>query len=129
MDGEQARTCRRFKHDIGAGDGGSDGGNEPKPDRRAELLEALGGLRAPRVGWKQQADLAHHRQQRCRIVEPLGQRRAEFAQEQDLRNFAGVISGLPVPMPVGVGTAKGRFHRGAQDAGVDGLALFDRGKQ
>ena len=44
-------------------------------------------------------------------------RAAEFAQEQDLRRFAGLVGVLPHPGAVGIGGAEGGLHRRAQGAG------------
>ena len=49
-----------------------------------------------------------------------GERWSELAQEQDLRDLAGLIGGLPVPAPLGVRTAEGGFHRGPQRGSIDG---------
>ena len=54
---------------------------------------------------------------------------AVFAEEQHRRRLAGVVGGFPIPGAGRIGGAEGRFHRGAQDAGVDAATTFEIGKE
>jgi len=60
---------------------------------------------------------------------PRLHRRPESAQEQDGRRLAGLVGGFPVPGAGGVGSAEGRFHRRAENAGIDALPAFEMGKK
>ena len=57
------------------------------------------------------------------------QRTAELPQEEDQRHLARLISELPVPSAIGIGTAKGALHFEAQTQRVDPEALGQVGLQ
>src|SRR3546814_2377408 len=71
--------------------------DDAKSGRCRELLQRLGGLGSARMGRQQGADFLDHRQGGGRRYGFTENRRTIFTQEQDLRRFAGVIGGLPVP--------------------------------
>ena len=64
--------------------------------RRLAIFASIGSIAAGEVGTR-----AHGR--------------TKLAKEQDGGRLAGVVSRLPVPSAIGVGGAKGAFHRRAQD--------------
>src|SRR3546814_16775695 len=80
------------------------------------------------MGRKRGADFLDHRQGGGRRYGVTENRRTIFTQEQDLRRFAGVIGGLPVPGAVRVGAVKRGLHRGAQRTGVNGATPFKIGQ-
>ncbi len=127
-DGEQAGSGRRLQHEIGRRDRGGGAGREAERDRRRELLKRLALLGAARVGGEKARDLGQHRQHGGGRRGPRAHGRAEFAQEQHRRRLAGVVGGLPVPGALGVGTAEGGVHRGAERRRIDALAAFEMGK-
>ena len=104
-------------------------GVEAEADRRRVLLKRLGLLRTARVGWKQRRHLLQHWQhgdlRRCAGAHG----RAELAEEEDGRRFAGVISRLPVPGARGVGAIEGGGHGGAKGLCVDAPAMFEIGEE
>src|SRR3546814_2467282 len=97
VDGEQAGSSRWRQHHAAGSDGGGDRRDDAKSGRCRELLQRLGGLGSARMGRQQGADFLDHRQGGGRRYGFTENRRTIFTQEQDLRRFAGVIGGLPVP--------------------------------
>ncbi len=77
------------------------------------------------MGGKERGDARVHREFGGGRRRARANGAAEFAQEQDLHDFADVVSGLPVPQAFGVGAAEGRSHRGAQHVGGNRLAARD----
>src|SRR3546814_13280055 len=74
------------------------------------------------MGRQQGADFLDHRQGGGRRYGFTENRRTIFTQEQDLRSFAGVIGGLPVPGAVRVGAVK----RGDRKSVVSGKSVSVR---
>ncbi|MGH7113377.1 MAG: hypothetical protein ACREE9_02665 [Stellaceae bacterium] len=122
-DREQPGAGGGFEHEVGCGHRGGFGGDKAERDWRRELLEALGFLRAPRLRWQPPAEAGQHLEHRCGGAGARAHRRAEFAQEQDLRGFERFVGVLPHPRPFGIGAAEGRLHRRAQGAAVERPAL------
>ena len=81
------------------------------------------------MGREQSRHLCQHRQQgggrRC----PRLHGWPEFAQEQHGRRLAGLVGCFPVPGARGIGSAEGRFHRRAENAGIDALPALEMGKK
>src|SRR6185437_9589193 len=98
-DGEEARSGRGFEHEIAGRERGSPRGDEPKADRRRELLQRLALLGAAGLRWHEPGDLRQHCELRGRRVPP--DRRAELAQDEELRRLAGLIGILPAPAAFG----------------------------
>ncbi len=81
------------------------------------------------MGREQPGNLGQHRQHGGGRSRPRLHRRPEFAQEQDGRRLAGLVGGFPVPGAGGIGSAEGRFHRRAENAGIDALPALEMGKK
>jgi hypothetical protein len=78
---------------------------------------------------QQSPDLAEHPQRtsgRRRLSADSG---TEFAQEQEGRDLASIVGGLPVPGAGSIGAAEGALHRGAQDGRIDAMAALEIGKK
>src|SRR3546814_5958879 len=96
---------------------------------RSKLLEGLALLRSPCVGGKKVGDLCQHGQGCGRRSGFTDKRISVFAQEEDRRDFAGLIGRLPVPCTCRVGGAECRLHGGSQNRRIDTLAVIEIGKQ
>ena len=81
------------------------------------------------MGREQPGNLGQHRQHGAGRRRPRLHGWPELAQEEDGRRLAGLVGGFPVPGTVGIGSAEGRFHRRAENAGVDALPAFEMGKK
>ena len=102
---------------------------KPEHNGRAELLKRFALFRAARMGGKKARDLRQHRQHRGRRCGTRAHGRPELAKEQDGRRLAGVVGRLPVPSAIGIGGAKGVFHRRAQDRRIDALTALEMQKK
>ena len=125
-DRQQAGAGRRFEHQVGWDQRGGLGCGEAERDRRRELLQVLGFLRAARLRRQPPGEADQHVEHRRGRAGARAHRRPEFAQEQHLRRFEGLIGVLPHPCPFGVGAAEGGFESGTQRAAVDGAALTEQ---
>ena len=122
-DRQQAGAGGRFEHEIGRGQRRRLGGDEAERDRRRELLEALGFLGAARLRRQPLGEPGQHVEHRGGRARAGAHGVAEFAQEQDLRRFAGLVGVLPHPGSLRIGGAEGGLHRRAQGAAVERAAL------
>ena len=123
--GKHPRPRRGLEHNVVGRHACSEARCMGERQRRRELLESHTLLRAAGVDREKPGELC----------EPVGhgvfvgfgreECRRVFAQEEDLRGLAGLVGGLPVPGTVGVGSAEGSFHGGAQVARLDALAALD----
>ena len=113
----------RFEHDVGRGQRRRFGGDKAECDRRRELLQVLGFFRAAGLRRQPLGEPCQHLEHRRRRARARAHRRAEFAQEQDLRRFERLVGVLPHPGAFGVGAAECGLHRRAQGAAVEGAAL------
>ena len=123
-DREQAGPGRRFEHEIAGHYPGGAGRDIGERHRRGELLERLAFFGASRVGGYELCHPVQHRQRRLRGIRAGCDRRTEFAQEQDLRNFRRLIGVLPHPEAFGVAAAEGLIHTCAEIGSTYGLAAF-----
>ena len=117
MDGEQAGAGGRFQHRVGGRQRRGAGGDMRDRQRRRQLLQGLALGRALGVGRQQRGDPLQHGQPRARPG--VAQGRGEGAQEEELRDFAGIVGVLPQPMPFGIAAAEGGDHDLAQHGGRD----------
>ena len=101
--------------------------NEGEARRRAELLQGHPGLGTARVGREQAGNPLDQRERL--LWRPLPQRLAVALEEKGQRRLASVIGELPVPPALGVRTAKGIGHDGAQRGAIDGSAGFKAHQQ
>jgi len=125
QDGEQTRTGRRLQHDVIGRDRSRGARRKPKHNGCAELLKRFALFRTAGVGGKQARDLCQHRQHGGRGRRTRAHGRTELANEQDGGRLASVVSCFPVPSTIGIGSAKGVFHRRAQDRRVDALTALE----
>ena len=124
-DGQQTRASGWLQNAIGRGDSRGGSGHQTQRNGGGELLKGFALRRAAGVGRQKCGDLRQHRQHGGRRCGLGADCRAEFAQEQDRRRFARVISGFPVPGAGCVGGAEGGLHRAAQCGGVDPRAASE----
>ncbi|WP_255607776.1 hypothetical protein [Methylosinus sp. Sm6] len=123
--GEQARAGRWLQHDVVRRDRSRRYRREAQRNGSRELLKRLALFRATGVCRKEAGDFRECGKPCCRRRGFAEKRASVFAEEQDGRDLAGVVGRFPVPGAGGVGCAERRFHRGAQDRGVDALAAFE----
>ena len=129
QNGEQTGTGRRLQHDVIRRDRSRGARRKPKYNGCTELLKRFALFRAAGVGGKKAGDFGQHRQHRGRGRSTRAHGRTELANEQNGRRLAGVVSCLPVPSAVGVGGAKGVFHRRAQHRRIDALTALEMHKK
>ena len=116
MDGEQAGAGGRFQHRVGGRQRRGAGGDMRDRQRRRQLLQGLALGRALGVGRQQRGNPLQHGQPCARPG--VAQGRGEGAQEEELRDFAGIVGVLPQPMPFGIAAAEGGDHGLAQHGGA-----------
>ena len=122
-DRQQPGAGRRFEHEVGRGQRRRLGSDKAECDRRRELLEVFGFLRAAGLRREPFGETGQHFEH-CRWrTRARAHRAAEFAQEQDLGRFERLVGVLPYPRPFGVGAAEGGLHRGTQRAAIERPAL------
>src|SRR5260370_38777414 len=92
-------------------------------------MERLALLGAARVGRDEGSELRQHREDARWRCGALTHRGAELAQEQDLRGFAGLVGGFPVPCAFGIRSAEGGDHGGAAHPRIDRPAAFKMGEE
>src|SRR3546814_9535353 len=80
------------------------------------------------VGGKKVGDLCQHGQGCGRRSGFTDKRISVFAQEEDRRDFAGLIGRLPVPCTCRVGGAECRLHGGSQNRPINPLAVIEVGQ-
>jgi hypothetical protein len=124
--GEQADPGRGFQDKVAGADLGGPRGDGTKRDRRGELLELLGLLRAPGLARQARGQPRQHREQVGGCGCPGGHGRAELLEEQDLGNLDRIIGVLPHPGAFGVGGAEGLLHGATQEPGVEDPALLEQ---
>ncbi len=99
-----------------------------KPGGRRELLQGLRGLGSARVSGKQRGDAFGT------MVSAFGAARETIAAPYRRRNrisrrLAGIIGGLPIPEPFGVGATEGGRHRLAQGWRFNRTSALQRRKE
>ena len=127
MDGEQAGAGGRFQHRVGCRQRRGAGGDMRDRQRRRQLLQGLALGRALGVRRQQRGNPLQHGQPRARAG--LAQGRGEGAQEEELRDFAGIIGVLPQPMPFGIAAAESGNHGLAQHGGRDRGSGLEGGQE
>ena len=100
----------------------------PDALRIKELLERLRFPRALGVRRQEPGEFLQHREQRGGPTGPCPHGGAVLAQEQRLRNLAGVIGVFPDPEALRVGAAESVGHRRAERIRVNGPAGFEHGQ-
>ncbi len=125
-DSEQAGPARWFQDGVVGHDSCGAGRDKAKRHRRGKLLEVLAFLRAPCVARDQARDLRQHCQCGLWRVRACGNRRAELAQEQDLRDLGRLIGVLPGPETLGVRAAEGLRQGDAEIGRANRLAAFEK---
>ena len=122
-DREQAGAGRGFENDVAGGQRCGLGDDKAECQRRRELLEVFGFLRAAGLRREPSGEAGQHFEHRRGRARARAHRAAEFAQEQDLGRFEGFVGVLPHPRPFGIGASEGGLHRRPQRAAVQGTPL------
>ena len=128
-DRQQAGAGRRFQNDVAGGQRSGLGGDKAECQRRRELLEVFGFLRAAGLRREPSGEAGQHFEHRRGRARARAHRAAEFAQEQDLGRFEGFVRVLPHPRPFGIGASERGLHRRPQRAAVEGTALPEQLRQ
>ena len=125
-DRQQAGAGRGFEDEIGRCQRGRFGGDKAERDRRRELLEMLGFLRAAGLRRQPRGEPRQHLEHRGGRAGTRAHRGAEFAQEHHLRRFQRLVGVLPHPGALGIGGAERGLHGRAQGAAVERAALSEQ---
>ena len=128
-DRQQSGAGRRFQNDVAGGQRSGLGGDKAECQRRRELLEVFGFLRAAGLRREPPGNAGQHLEHRHGRTGARTHRAAEFAQEQDLGRFEGLVGVFPHPRPFGIGAAERGLHRRPQRAAVEGTALPEQLRQ
>lgn len=76
-------------------------------------MEDLAFLAALCVGREKRGESAEHGEECSRAFGASAHARKIFAEEEDVRGFAGFISVFPDPGAIAIGPAESGFHSGA----------------